>query len=251
MRGRSDNELMRQDYFGPEVASSYDESVAGRFDPTAIAPAVEVLVELAGDGRALEFAIGTGRIALPLAACGVDVCGIELSEAMVEQLRLKPGGRELGVTIGDMASTRIEDSFRLVYLVFNTIENLTTQEARVACVSNAARHLEAGGFFVIEVGVPELRRLPPGERHVVFHADDDRWGIDEYDTASQSLISHHIRREAGGLRHRAIPLRYVWPAELDLMAQLAGMTLASRWSDWRRQPFSHESTSHVSVWRKT
>ncbi|MBV9168309.1 MAG: class I SAM-dependent methyltransferase [Solirubrobacterales bacterium] len=158
---------MFEDHFGPEIAQSYDESVAEMFDPAAVEPAVGVLTELAGDGRALEFAIGTGRIALPLAAHGVAVCGIELSEAMVEQLRQKPGGRELPVTVGDMASTSVEDTFGLVYLVFNTIGNLTTQDEQVACFSNAASHLEPGGCFVVEVGVPEIRRLPHGERHVV------------------------------------------------------------------------------------
>jgi SAM-dependent methyltransferase len=242
---------MAENHFGPDVARSYDQSVAEMFDSAAVEPAVEVLSELAGGGRALEFAIGTGRIALPLAARGVDVCGIELSEPMLEQLRQKPGGCELPVTIGDMASTRVEGTFRLVYLVFNTIGNLITQEEQVACFSNAASHLEPAGFFVVEVGVPDLRRLPPGQRHVVFHAHGDSWGIDEYDTASQHLTSHHLRRQAGELRHRMIPFRYVWPAELDLMAQLAGMTLASRWADWHRNPFEHESTSHVTVWRKT
>jgi Methyltransferase domain len=241
---------MREDHFGPEIARSYDESVAEMFDPAVVEPAVEVLSELAGNGPALEFAIGTGRIALLLAARGIDVSGVELSEAMVERLRQKPTGRDLRVTIGDMASTRVEGTFRLVYLVFNTIGNLTTQDEQVACFSNAAIHLEPGGCFVVEVGVPELRRLPPGERHVVFHADGGSWGIDEYDAVSQSLVSHHLRREGSGLHHRAIPFRYVWPAELDLMARLAGMTLASRWADWHRQPFGRESTSHVSVWRK-
>ena len=241
---------MLEDHFGPEIAQSYDESVAEMFDPAAVEPAVEVLSELAEDGRALEFAIGTGRIALPLAAHGVPVCGIELSEAMVTQLRQKAGGRELPVTIGSMSRTRVEGTFRLVYLVFNTIGNLTTQDEQVACFSNAASHLEPGGSFLVEVGVPETRRLPPGERHVVFHADSDSWGIDEYDTSSQRLISHHFRRQGAALHHRAIPFRYVWPAELDLMAQLAGMKLASRWADWHRQPFGHESTSHISVWRK-
>ncbi|MFZ0040405.1 MAG: class I SAM-dependent methyltransferase [Solirubrobacteraceae bacterium] len=242
---------MGEDHFGSEVARSYDEAVAEMFEPASVEPAVEMLADLAGDGRALEFAIGTGRIALPLAARGIDVSGIELSAAMVEQLRRKPGGGGVGVTIGDMASTRLSGSFRLVYLVFNTIGNLTTQDEQVACFANAAAHLQPGGSFVVEVGVPELRRLPPGERHVVFHAEGDSWGIDEYDVASQGLVSHHFRRDGDDLRHRAIPFRYVWPAELDLMAQLAGMTLAERWADWHRQPFTHESTSHISVWRKS
>lgn len=242
---------MREDHFGSEVARSYDDAVAEMFEPALVEPAVEVLGEMAGDGRALEFAIGTGRIALPLAARSVDVSGIELSAAMVEQLRRKPGGADVRVTIGDMASTRVAGLFRLVYLVFNTIGNLTTQDEQIGCFANAASHLEPGGSFVVEVGVPELRRLPPGERHVVFHADSDSWGIDEYDIASQGLVSHHFRRQGHDLRHRAIPFRYVWPAELDLMARLAGMRLTERWVDWHRQPFGHESTSHVSVWRKT
>jgi SAM-dependent methyltransferase len=211
---------------------------------------VEVLSQLAGDGRALEFAIGTGRIALPLAARGIDVSGIELSSAMVEQLRRKPGGPDLDVTVGDMASTRVTGAFRLVYLVFNTIGNLTTQGEQVACFANAAAHLEPGGRFLIEVGIPELRRLPPGERYVVFHADGHGFGIDEYDTASQGLVSHHLNLGGGAVGYRSLPFRYVWPAELDLMARLAGMTLDSRWADWHRRPFDHESTAHVSVWRK-
>lgn len=246
-----DNRLMLKDHFGREVARCYDESVATMFDSAVVDPAVELLAELAGDGRALEFAIGTGRIALPLAARGVPVYGIELSEEMAERLRQKPGGGELSVTIGDMATVRVEGTFRLVYLVFNTIGNLVTQDQQVACFGNAARHLEPGGWFVIEVGVPELRRLPPGERHVVFHADSDSWGIDEYDTSSQRLVSHHLCRQGGALQYRAIPFRYVWPAELDLMARLAGMKLAFRWGDWQRQPFGHDSTSHISAWRKT
>jgi SAM-dependent methyltransferase len=242
---------MLEDHFDGEVAQSYDASVASMADAAAVEATVDLLVELTAGGRALEFAVGTGRIALPLAARGVDVCGIELSEAMVDQLRHKAGGDVLQVTIGDMASTRVEGSFTLVFLVFNTIGNLTTQQQQVACFANAASHLEPGGRFVIEVGIPELRRLPPGQRHVVFHADGgDSWGIDEYDTASQGLVSHHLRRAGDALRHRPIPFRYVWPAELDLMAQLAGMTLESRWAGWQRQPFDHESTKHVSVWRK-
>lgn len=239
-----------ENYFDAAVASSYDSDSDGMFDAREVEAQVDLLYELVGEGRALEFAIGTGRVALPLAARGVEVVGIEFSEAMVEQLRRKPGGSTIPVTIGDMAGARAEGSFVLVYLVFNTIGNLTTQEQQLACFENAARHLVPGGHFLVEVGVPELRRLPPGERHVVFHADSDSWGIDEYDVASQRLVSHHFRQEADGLRHRAIPFRYVWPGELDLMALAAGMTLASRWAGWGREPFEHESTKHVSVWRK-
>jgi hypothetical protein len=241
---------MPEDHFGPEVASRYDEAVAGMFDPAVIEPELDVLVGLAGSAAALEFAIGTGRVALPLAARGVRVAGIELSEAMVQQLRAKPGGQELQVVVGDMADSRVPGSYGLVYLVFNTIGNLTTQEQQIACFANAAAHLQPGGSFVIELGVPELRRLPPGERHVLLYADADRWGYDEYDTASQRLTSHHLRQDETRLHHNTVPFRYVWPSELDLMARLAGLTLTARWGGWHQQPFEHDSTSHVSVWRK-
>lgn len=241
---------MPEDHFGPEVAAAYDEAMMSMSGPDAVDPVVEVLTELAGGGRALEFAIGTGRIALPLAARGIDVAGIELSAAMVQQLRAKPGGDGLEVTIGDMTTAQVAGSFRLVFLLFNTIGNLTTQEQQVACFLNAAAHLESGGSFVIEVGVPELRRLPPGERYVVFRGDATGFGIDEYDTSSQGLVSHHLHPDREDDRHRSLPFRYVWPAELDLMARIAGMTLESRWANWHRQPFGHESTSHVSIWRK-
>ncbi len=211
---------------------------------------VDFLAELARDGSALEFAIGTGRIALPLFQRGVPVHGIELSRAMVARLRAKQGAERIQVTVGDMATTTVEGLFTLVYLVFNTIGNLTTQDAQVACFQNAAAHLEAGGAFVIEVGLPGLRRLPPGDSHRVFRAGDEGWGIDEYDIANQGLVSHHLRIRDGELRRISIPFRYVWPAELDLMAQLAGMTLRERWGGWKREPFTGESRQHVSVWEK-
>jgi SAM-dependent methyltransferase len=233
--------MASEDHFGPGVAARYDADYAGMPVDTA----VDVLAELAGDGSALELAIGTGRIALPLAARGVPVAGLDLSEAMVAQLRAKPGGEALPVTIGDMTTTRLDGRFRLVYLVFNTIGNLTTQEQQVACFANAAAHLEPGGHFVIEVGVPPLRRLPPGERHHVFHHADGDWGIDEFDAATQRMTGHYV---IDG-RASTIPFRYVWPSELDLMARLAGMELAERWEDWDASPFTHESERHVSVWR--
>ena len=242
---------MPEDRFGEEVASRYDESSAEMFDPAVLGPAVDFLAELADDGAALELGIGTGRIALPLAARGVRVHGIDLSEAMVARLRAKPGGEAIGVTIGDFAMTRVEGAFSLAYLVFNTIMNLTTQDEQVACFRNAAAHLEPGGRFVIEVGVPQLQRLPPGETFQPFHVSATRLGFDEYDVAAQGLISHHYRVEGGTLEARSIPFRYVWPAELDLMARLAGMTLRERWSDWQREPFTSESRKHVSVWEKT
>jgi SAM-dependent methyltransferase len=238
-------------YFGERVAATYDESSDKMFDPAVVEPTVDFLAELAGGGRALELGVGTGRIALPLTARGVEVHGIELSKAMAAQLRAKPGGEGIGVTIGDFATARAEGTFRLAYLVFNTIMNLTTQAAQVACFRNVAAHLEPGGCFVIEVGVPDLRRLPPGERFVVFDGSESHWGIDEYDVANQGLISHHFEIRGGAVEESSGPFRYVWPAELDLMAQLAGMELEARWAGWKREPFTSESREHVSVWQKT
>ncbi len=237
-------------YFGERVAARYDESAAEMFDPSVVEPVVDHLAELAGGGRALELGIGTGRIALPLARRGVPVHGIELSRAMVARLRAKPGGDEIGVTIGDFATTTADGTFALAYLVFNTISNLTTQAAQVACFRNVAAHLDPGGCFVIEVGIPELRRLPPGETIRAFHVSESHWGIDEYDVAVQGLTSHHLELVDGRVERLSVPFRYTWPAELDLMAELAGLALRDRWSGWRREPFTSESRKHVSVWEK-
>ena len=237
-------------YFDERVAVTYDEDVADRSAPEVVDPTVDVLAELAGDGRALEFGIGTGRIALPLAARGVPVQGIELSNAMAAQMSAKPGGDAIGVTIGDFSTTTLDGPFSLVYLVFNTIMNLTTQAAQVACFRNAAAHLGPGGCFVVEVMVPELRRLPPGETFHVFTGGRNAWGIDEYDVAGQGLVSHHLEVVDGDLERFSVPFRFVWPAELDLMAQLAGMKLRDRWSGWSREPFTNESRQHVSVWER-
>jgi SAM-dependent methyltransferase len=237
-------------YFDERVAARYDESAADMFDPASVDPVVDLLVELAGAGRALELGIGTGRIALPLAERGVSVHGIELSNAMVARLRAKPGGEDIGVTIGDFATTRVDGTFSLAYLVFNTILNLTTQAAQVACFQNVAAHLEPSGCFVIEVGVPGLQRLPPGETIRAFHVSETRWGFDEYDVAKQGLTSHHFELVDGRLERLSIPFRYAWPSELDLMAWLAGMTLRERWSGWKREPFTSDSTKHVSIWEK-
>lgn len=237
-------------YFDEPVAARYDEAYDYQATPDAVRPVVDLLAELAGDGRALELGVGTGRIALPLAERGVSVHGIELSRAMAGRLQAKPGADAVGVTIGDFSRTRVEGSFRLAYLLVNTIMNLTTQEAQVACFRNVAAHLEPGGSFLIEVLVPDLQRLPPGETHRVFSVEDGHWGIDEIDVARQGLISHHFRSVDDRFELRSIPFRYVWPAELDLMAQLAGMRLRDRWSGWTRQPFTSESRQHVSVWEK-
>ncbi|MBE1530960.1 class I SAM-dependent DNA methyltransferase [Actinomadura algeriensis] len=238
------------DHFGEEVAATYDEASAEMFAPDAVDPAVDLLAELAGDGRALEFGIGTGRLALPLARRGVPVHGIDLSSAMVARLRAKPGGDAIDVTIGDFATARAPGAYTLAYLVFNTIGNLTTQDAQVECFENAARHLRPGGCFVIEVGVPELRRLPPGQTIVPFRVGETNWAYDRYDCAAQSMSSNYVTVEDGRGEFRTFPFRYVWPSELDLMARIAGMELRHRWSSWTREPFAHESEKHVSVWRK-
>ena len=238
------------DRFGEPVAARYDERAAAMFEPAVVEPAVDFLAELTNGGAALEFAIGTGRIALPLAARGIAVHGIDLSDAMVAKLREKPGGERIPVTIGDIATTRVEGSFALVYLVFNTIPNLTSQAEQVACFRNAAAHLEPGGCFVIEVRVPQLRLLPPGQSIRALQLSESYVGIDEYDVANQRMVSHHYRLNGGEVELHSIPFRYVWPAELDLMAQLAGMRLQERWAGWNREPFTSESTAHVSVWRR-
>jgi SAM-dependent methyltransferase len=237
-------------YFGQRVAAAYDQESAEMFAPAVVDPAVDVLAGLAGGGRALELGIGTGRIALPLARRGVAVHGLELSRAMVARLRAKPGGEAIGVTIGDFATTRVDGTFAVAYLVFNTIMNLTTQEAQVACFRNVAAQLAPGGCFVIEVHVPELRRLPPGQNVVPFHVSPTRWAFDVYDTATQAMSSNYVEVTDGRGEYTSIPFRYVWPAELDLMAQLAGLRLRTRWGGWAREPFTSESGQHVSVWEK-
>jgi SAM-dependent methyltransferase len=238
-------------YFDERVAASYDDDAADMYDPAVLEPAIDFLAGLAGDGRALELGVGTGRIALPLAERGVEVHGIDLSQAMLAKLRAKPGADRIGLTLGDFATSAVDGPFRLAYLVFNTIGNLTTQEAQVACFRNAAGHLEPGGCFVIEMMMPALQRLPPGETVRPFHVSERYWGFDEYDVATQGLVSHHLTiRDDGTAEHVSMPFRYVWPAELDLMAELAGMRLRERWGGWRREPFTNDSDTHVSVWEK-
>ncbi len=237
-------------YFDEQRAVRYDEDSTDMFAAGAIDPAVDFLADLAGTGRALELGIGTGRIALPLSARGVRVHGIDLSPPMVAQLRAKPGAANISVTIGDFATTNVEGTFTVAYLVYNTIENLTTQDEQVQCFRNVAAHLEPGGRFVIEVAIPGLQRLPPGETIQPFHVSPNRLGFDEYDVATQAMVSHHFWLTAGRYERFSMPFRYVWPAELDLMARLAGLTLRERWSDWDRMPFTSASTKHISVWEK-
>ncbi|WP_426571222.1 class I SAM-dependent DNA methyltransferase [Aquihabitans sp. McL0605] len=236
--------------FDERVAPTYDADHAVRFAPEELEPTVAFLAGLAAGRRVLELAIGTGRVALPLRERGLDVAGIELSRAMVAELRAKPGGEAIPVAVGDMATTRADGSFGLVLLVFNAIGNLLTQEEQVACFANAAAHLDPGGHFVVEVGVPRLRRLPVGETLVPFDVSDGHVGIDEYDVVEQRLVSHHYRIGDGRAEVFRSLHRYVWPSELDLMATMAGLVRQERWSDWHRSPFTAESTQHVSVWQK-
>jgi SAM-dependent methyltransferase len=241
---------MPEDYFGERVAERFDERYADMADPAVVEPIVAFLGDLARDGAALELGIGTGRIALPLAQHGVRLHGIDLSEAMVARLRAKPGAEQIGVTIGDFTTTTVEDTFSLAYLVANTIMNLTTQDEQVACFRNVAAHLEPGGCFVIEVLLPGLRRLPPGETFQAFDVSATHLGFDEYDLARQGLVSHHYWIDDNKVEVFSPPFRYVWPSELDLMARLAGMTLRERFGGWKREPFTSDSTKHVSVWEK-
>jgi SAM-dependent methyltransferase len=237
-------------YFGEPVAVGYDDPDDPMFQPEVVDPAVSLLAELAGSGRALELAIGTGRIGLPLSQRGVPVHGIELSRAMVARLAAKPGGDAVAVTIGDMATTRVDGTFTVAYLVFNTINNLTTQDAQVACFRNAARHLSPGGCFVIETAVPPLRRLPLGQDIQGYRASPDRIVSYSFDHSTQNYSGHYVEFAGGAGEYRTVPFRYVWPSELDLMAQIAGLRLRERWAGWNREPFTTDSRSHVSVWSK-
>jgi SAM-dependent methyltransferase len=249
-RPRLDSLLVHEDgYFDERVAARYDEFAAEMFDPIVVDPVIDFLAELAGSGRALELGVGTGRIALPLARRGVPVHGIELSRAMVAKLRAKPGGKEIDITIGDFATAKVDSLFSLAYVVFNTIMNLSTQDEQVACFRNVAAHLEPHGHFVVEIMIPELQRLPPGERFLPFAVSPQYLGFDEYDVAQQRLTSHHCYPGKG--EYLTFPGRYLWPSELDLMARIAGMSPRERWSGWQREPFTNGSTKHVSVWEKS
>jgi SAM-dependent methyltransferase len=236
-------------HFDEQAAATYDDSMEV-YGPGAVDATVAVLAELARGGRALELGVGTGRIALPLSQRGIEVHGIDLSGAMVARLRAKPGGDRVGVSIGDFATTRVDGTFSLAYLVFNTIMNLTTQEAQVACFRNVAVHLEPGGSFVIEVRVPDLRRLPPGQDAVPWHISSTQCVFYSYDVATQAMHGHYVHIADGRCEYSSMPFRYVWPAELDLMAQLAGLRLRHRWGGWAREPFTSESRQHVSVWER-
>jgi SAM-dependent methyltransferase len=238
-------------YFDEAAARRYDETSAEMYDPAVLDPTVDLLADLAGEhGSALELGVGTGRVALPLRRRVARVHGIDLSAPMIDQLLRKPGADRVGTTVGDCATTRVDGPFDLVYIVWNTLMNLTTQDDQVACFRNAAAHLRDGGCFVVDVMVPELQRLPVGERVLPFLVSPHRLGFDEYDVVEQGLVSHHYWVDGEESRSVSMPFRYVWPAELDLMARIAGMSLAARWSSWHREPFTSESRRHVSVWRK-
>ena len=242
---------MPENYFGERIAKSYEAKWPELFEPAMVDPPVDFLAGLARGGAALELGIGTGRIAIPLSRRGVRVHGIELSPDMVAELRAKAATDDIGVTVGDFAATRVAGRFTLAYLVRNTIMNLTTQDEQVACFANVAAQLEPGGCFVIEVIVPQLQRLPPGETVRPFTVTPAHLGFEEFEVATQMAFSHHYWVVDGRLETLSAPFRYVWPSELDLMARLAGMTLRERWADWDRAPFTSDSRSHVSVWEKT
>jgi SAM-dependent methyltransferase len=240
--------MSSSDHWDAETAASYDESSAFMFEPEVLDPAVDLLAELAGEGAALELAIGTGRVAIPLAERGVPVSGIELSQPMADQLHRK--GADVQVVIGDMATARVEGEFSLVYVVWNSIGNVRTQAEQFATFRNAARHLAPGGRFVVELWVPGIRRLPPGQAAVPFHVGRRHVGFDTYDMTTQQGTSHHYRRhDDGTVTYGESNFRYIWPNECDLMAQLAGMELEHRVADWNGAPFTNDSESHVSVWR--
>ena len=244
---------MLEDRFAGSIASGYQAKWPHLFDAAVVEPAVDFLVAQAGPGPVLELGIGTGRLALPLARRGIGVHGIELSPDMVAQLRAQEGGGGVGLTMGDIATSAVAGgaaSFTMAYIVRNTIMNLTTQDAQVSCFCNVAAHLVARGRFVMEVMVPELRRLPPGDPVRAFSLTPEHLGVEEYDVATQTSWSHHAWVTEGTVETFAAPFRYVWPAELDLMARLAGMALVERWEGWDRAPFTSESRTHVSVWEK-
>jgi len=243
--------MTSSDLWDEDTAERYDDISAEMFAPHVLDPAVEFLARLAGSGPALEFAIGTGRVAIPLAARGIPVTGIELSPPMVDRLRTKVPAEELPVLVGDMATTTVPGRFSLVYVVFNSIGNLRTQDEQVQCFRNAARHLSPGGRFVVELWVPGIRRFPPGQSAVPFEVTDKHVGFDTLDMVTQQGTSHHYRRlDDGSVRYGYSNFRYIWPAECDLMARLAGLTLEQRVAGWDRAPFTSDSESHVSVWRK-
>ena len=243
--------MSTSDLWDEAIAARYDDDESAMFAAAIVSPAVELLSELAGSGPALEFAIGTGRLGIPLLRRGVPTVGIDLSPGMLARLRDKIGERELPAVVGDMTTTRVPGEFRLVFLAFNSLSTLRTQAEQVACFRNAARHLAVGGHFVVELFVPPLLRLVPGQTAVPFAVGEDHTGFDVIDVATQTGTSHHYTRlPDGAVRYHATNFRYIWPSECDLLAQLAGLGLVARYADWDRSPFTADSAKHVSVWRK-
>ena len=240
---------MPQNIFTGSIAEGYDTWSTDMFSPVVLKPMVRFLAEAAGEGAALEFGIGTGRVALPLSQQGTEVQGIDISADMIRQLRAKPGSESIFTVTGDFTTVTMPRKFSLVYLVFNVISNLTTQQEQVECFRNAARHLVRGGCVVVELWIPDLRRFPPGAIAIPFDVSSSHIGFDVLDIATQTGTSHHCFIDRHQVATFDSPYRYVWPSELDLMAQLAGLTLDERWSDWDRSPFTGESRKHVSVYR--
>jgi len=238
-------------YFDERFASRYDEMSSSMFKPEILDPTVEFLADLAQQGSVLEFASGTGRVAIPLSERGLSVSGIDISKAMTDRLKLKSGGGQVDVTIGDFATTQVAGDFSLVFLVFNTIMNLTSQDSQIACFQNAADHLTPGGHFVIEVSVPNIRQVPRGEKIRAYRVEDSKMDFDEYSFADQGLISHHFIKVDGAWEKLSVPFRYVWPSELDLMAKMAGLEPVDRWSSWSKDPFGDSSEKLIAVWRKS
>ena len=241
---------MPENIFTGPIATCYDELDQYMFTDSVLTPVIDFLEDLADGGRTLEFAIGTGRVAIPLHARGIDVHGIELSTDMVRELYTKISEKAIPTYIGDMASVKASGKFKLVYLVYNTITNLITQEEQINCFCNAANHLEEGGYFLIEVSIPAVQKLPMGETLHTFEASSKHIGIDEYDLLNQTVTSHHYRINQHRVDMFDSTHRYAWPSEYDLMARIAGMKLSQRWSTWKRDAFTSESMSHISVWQK-
>lgn len=242
---------MAENIFSERIAANYDRADSHMFDEAKLSQTTAVLAELAGEGRALEFAVGTGRVALPLQQRGVEVHGIELSQPMTDQLLAKPGAEKINVVVGDMATEKVAGMFQLVYLVYNTITNLITQDEQVECFKNAASHLQDGGYFVIEDQLPAIRDLPAGKTISAFDASDKHIGIDKFDAVNQTLVSHHYWIDDDAVELFQSTHRYAWPAEYDLMARIAGLEFVDRWGGWDKSAFTSDSTSHVSVWRKS
>jgi SAM-dependent methyltransferase len=241
---------MPHNIFTGHVAVSYDRESPDMYDPHVLEPAVNFLADTAKHGPILELGIGTGRVALPLSQRGLEVSGIDISSDMLAELHRKPGSESIVTMVGDFATTTMPGTFALVYLVYNTISNLTTQAEQVACFQNAAQHLDPGGRFVIELWIPDLQRFPPGLPALPFTITPSHVGFDEMDISTQLGVSHHYFFDGDHVTRFDCPYRYVWPSELDLMAQMAGLTLDERWADWDRSPFTSDSRKHISVWSR-